>query len=444
MNNFFAKYFMYYPVTLLKGEAVPFYTKFYHDFQFRVRQSQDEYRLAKLNAIIAYAKTHSEFHRERLATCHLPLEKISDISQIPLMSKQDLIRDLPKIKTYRSHWSSIKTTGGSTGEPVKLFKNPSALARERSATWRAYAWAGIDVGDKQARFWGVPHNPKAAFKAKVIDFISNRFRVSAFNLTHSALEQYYLEMQKFQPRYIYGYVSVINELTKFMIANNKSPIKSLKSIITTSEILSEHTKVQLESFWGVQVFNEYGCGEVGSIAHACAEGNLHTMADNLLIEIIDENGNPATTGEIVVTDFFNLSTPIIRYRIGDFATLSDRVCSCGVMLPIIENIHGRAYDLIYTKNGNCIHPEAIIYIFEDIQTKFGGFNQFQVIQESIGHLKIKIVQSPKWHESFLTMIEDGIKNSIDPDMICSFEFYDALEREKSGKMRVVKSLLQRA
>ena len=78
---------------------------------------------------------------------------------------------------------------------------------------------------------------------------------------------------------------------------------------------------------------------------------MHLMSDNLLIECVDENGQPSETGEIVVTDFYNFSTPLIRYRVGDFATLTHSTCSCGLTLPIIGNIHGRAYDLIRTSSG---------------------------------------------------------------------------------------------
>src|SRR5690625_7160418 len=68
----------------------------------------------------------------------------TDVVQgIPFLQKADLIKHIDEIVTYKSKLASAKTTGGSTGEPVKLYKNPDALARERAATWRSYGWAGI-------------------------------------------------------------------------------------------------------------------------------------------------------------------------------------------------------------------------------------------------------------------------------------------------------------
>ena len=422
MNKFIAKYFFYYPTTLLKGEFIFLFNNFYRIFQHQPKATQDKYRLEKLNQLLLIAKNESEYYKKSLQNIKLPLSSLDEINQLPFLTKQNLIGDKEELKTWRAFYSSSKTTGGSTGEPVTLLKNPEALARERAATWRAYSWAGIDVGDRQARFWGVPHSSFGAFKSKAIDFISNRKRVSAFNLTDSSMLDYYNQLQKFQPIYLYGYVSVIRALSAFLASQNLSPIASIKSIITTSEILTDGARSEIEAYWKLPIFNEYGCGEVGSIAHECLEGNMHLMSDNLLIECVDENGLPSQTGEIVVTDFYNFSTPIIRYRIGDFATLTKKTCSCGVTLPIISNIHGRAYDLIKTSSGKSIHPEALIYIFEDLQIKQSGFSQFQILQESLQRLTINIIRTSSWSNELANLIQQTVHQQISSDLLCSFNY----------------------
>jgi phenylacetate-CoA ligase len=442
MNKFTAKYFLYYPTTLVKGEFIFLFNNFYRTFQYQPKATQDQYRLEKLNRLLLIARNESKYYKKSLQNIKLPLSSLDEINQLPFLTKQNLIKDKEELKTWRAFYSSSKTTGGSTGEPVTLLKNPEALARERAATWRAYSWADIDVGDRQARFWGVPHSSSAAFKAKVIDFISNRKRISAFNLTETSMLDYYYQLLKFQPAYLYGYVSVIRALSAFLASKNLPPIKSIKSIITTSEILTDGSRSEIERYWKLPVFNEYGCGEVGSIAHECREGNMHLMSDNLLIECVDENGLPSQIGEIVVTDFYNFATPIIRYRIGDFATLAQKTCSCGVTLPIISNIHGRAYDLIRTSSGKSIHPEALIYIFEDLQINHSGFSQFQIVQESLQLLTVNIVRTPFWSNELANLIQQTVNKQISSDLLCSFNYVTSIPREKSGKMRVVKSRLQ--
>jgi phenylacetate-CoA ligase len=435
MNSTLAKYLFYYPVTYLNGEYIACYLKEYMDFQLLPAKSIQAAQQSNLANILQYVKKHSAYYAGTLKEIH----SIEDFSTAPFLTKQLLISEFKKICTNNIKNASLKTTGGSTGEPVKLFKNPDALARERAATWRAYSWAGIGIGDKQARFWGVPHNPKDARKAQIIDFISNRKRLSAFNLTKKSLDDYYQLLLKFKPKYLYGYVSVIRRFCEHLQEHKLASVPSVKSIITTSEILTPADKMFIEKICGVTVFNEYGCGEVGSIAHQCEQGQMHVMADNLLVEIVDSAGNPATTGEVVVTDFFNRATPLIRYRLGDFATLSHEACPCGRTLPILKGIHGRAYDIIKTKSGKSVHPEALIYVFEELQQKNQAFSQFQIIQKEIDQLEVNIIPTQAWSDDLKQEIENKMHNSIDPSFRFQFNICDQIPREKSGKMRVVKS-----
>jgi phenylacetate-CoA ligase len=441
MDGLISRYMLYYPATLLKGELIYKHTRSYRNQQFMSQAQKITYAEMRLSNIIHFARKHSEFYKGRIPELDVKTSFRECIKTLPLLEKSDLIENLDSIATYKRRFSSAKTTGGSTGEPVKLYKNPDALARERVATWRSYGWAGISIGDSQARFWGIPHGSLNSYKARLIDFVSNRRRISAFDLAEKELKEHYKKIQRFKPTYLYGYVSAIEALTHYVEAEALPQVDSIRCIITTSEVLTESVRQHIEAIWGVKVFNEYGCGEVGSIAHECEHGRLHVMADNMYVELIDDAGQPASTGQIVVTDYFNEATPLIRYKVGDYATVSDEACPCGRTLPVLENVHGRAYDIIRTPSGRRIHPESVMYIFEGLQAKSQAFSQFQVVQEELHKFKINIVRTEKWSDHLVPSIEAGIHQRIHPDVSCEFAFCDAVPREASGKMRVVKSLL---
>ena len=72
-----------------------------------------------------------------------------------------------------------KTTGGSTGEALTVYKDASAFSNAMAATWRGYRWAGVGIGCKQARFWGIPITPTGKIKMRLTDFIAHRKRFSA-------------------------------------------------------------------------------------------------------------------------------------------------------------------------------------------------------------------------------------------------------------------------
>lgn len=440
MHKTLSKYFFYYPTVMLRGELVPRYLAEYRRFQHARPDEICRYQLAHFQRIVDHALHHSVFYqrlyKEAGLTDARALQSEADLARLPAITKQDIINSQADICTPASRWASTKTTGGSTGEPVRIRKNPGALARERAATWRAYEWAGVSIGDPQGRFWGVPHAQANRRKAQAIDFVANRKRISAFNLTPDSLAEYYATLTRFHPAYLYGYVSAINTLADFVRERQLPPLPGLRSVITTSEILTPQIRANIEDAFKVRVFNEYGCGEVGSIAHECEHGGMHIMADNLYLQI-DAADDDA--GEIVVTDFFNTAMPLIRYRLGDFASRDAGACACGRTLPRLKGIHGRAYDLVKTADGRRIHPEAVIYIFEDIQKTSKAFLQFQAIQTAIDHIAVKIVPSPLWSESTQRHLVAELTRHIDSGMQFSIELCERIERERSGKMRVVKS-----
>ncbi|MDC0661945.1 phenylacetate--CoA ligase family protein [Marinobacter sp. SS21] len=439
MNSAASKFLLYYPSTLLKGEPIPWLIGEYLANQHASKQELEALQLRRFQAILDYALTRSEFYRQLYGRAGMQphnLQSLSALAELPTIEKLDLIDHLEQISPKRNGLTrSTKTTGGSTGQPVRLYKNPMALARERCATWRSYGWAGVGVGDAQLRFWGVPHAKGSELKAKLTDLIANRKRISAFNLTEQSLEAYYREAIRFKPRYLYGYVSVIDQFAKYVIDNRLPPIPGVQSVITTSEILNSSARATIERAFGVKVFNEYGCGEVGSVAHECRAGNMHLMADNLMVQVDAPHGQ---AGEIIVTDFFNLATPLIRYRLGDFGTLSDKQCECGVGLPLIEAIHGRAYDILETPSGRRVHPEAIIYTFETLQTKTNAFKQFQVIQLSPFNISINIIANTSWSDEVKQALLEGLRSDIGKDIDYRLNFVNEISREKSGKMRLVK------
>lgn len=440
MNRKISKYLFFYPVTLIKGEPINFFMNSYRRNQWEEKEDIENLQIRLFKDAAEYAITNSEFYKNLYANHDISINDIKtmkDIKALPTVSKDDLIQNLKSMSTKiaKGMLSSTKTTGGSTGEPVKLHKNSIALAKERCATARSYEWAGVEIGDPQLRFWGIPHSKKNRIISRLTDLVANRRRVSAFDLTENSLAKYYEECKTFKPKYIYGYVSVIEQFAKFITDNGLRPIPSLKSVITTAEILTGSARTSIERAFNTKVFNEYGCGELGSIAHECEAGKMHIMADNLYVEVDAMKGH---SGEIIITDFFNKATPLIRYRLGDFATLSDELCPCGRSLPIIESIHGRAYDILIMPSGKKIHPESAIYVFEKIQQDTNAFKQFQVIQHSPSEIEAKIIPNKNWSEAISRRLLEELKLNIDQSVQFRIILVESLPREKSGKMRLVK------
>jgi phenylacetate-CoA ligase len=317
------KYAVYLPVVALRGERVFHYLKDLERSQWldveQVRAVQEE----KLERLLRYSYAHVPFYRMRLdgssATMSSPLKVLNNV---PFTTKHDLIHSNTALRSER-HWGfvTIKTTGGSTGQAVTVRKSRRATALEAAANWRGFRWAGIDIGHRQGRFWGMPPTRLGRFQTGVIDWVAHRRRYSAFRFTANDIAEYLRELGRFRPHYLYGYASMLRCLAEYLLNNKMSFPSDLHAVVSTSEPLTEPDRRLFERAFAARVFNEYGCGELGTIAHECEKGRLHMHAENLLLEIIPPDAAVASdgAGEVVVTELNNLAMPLIRYRLGDLA-----------------------------------------------------------------------------------------------------------------------------
>lgn len=445
MHPIVSKYLFYLPATLGRGENVLRLLPKKRESQLWDATTVRDYQAANIRALLNTAREHSEFYASSIDLALMPRQSSGSraffdwFQSIPYLTKQDLVQNENKLRTFTSKLVSSKTTGGSTGEPVRLWKNAYALAHERASTWRAYEWAGVGIGHKQLRFWGIPLTREAQWKSAVVDVISNRRRISAFDLTEESLSRHHAVMMKFRPAYLYGYASVIRIFADFITTNKLVVPSTLRSVITTSEVLTDIARSTIEDCFDVPIFNEYGCGEVGSIAHECKNGRMHVMSDNVYLEL--DSSDTSELGEIIVTDLHNTEMPLIRYRLGDFASWEHEECSCGVRLPSLQGIHGRAYDIVRTSSGKELHPEAVMYIFEQLQSETKAFRHFQAIQTRIDHYQINVVPAATWSPAVEAALAELVRKHIDPKASLSVSEVSEIPRERSGKLRVVKSLI---
>lgn len=434
-NNLFKLLFEF--TLKLRGESFYDILALYEKNQYLPKDRLTSIQLEKLNSIISWAKSNTIYYSDKVPSKVTSLE---ELASIPLLDKDILRANQNQLISKFGHLQRSKTSGGSTGAPVSIIKNSKGIAQEMAASWRGYHWAGIKVGDRQARFWGIPRNLKERARSKLIDIICHRIRITAFGYNDKSFDRSIIKLERFNPDYLYGYTSIIEELANYIEKTKRKPKLNICSVITTSEALSRPTRERIESVFGCRVFDEYGCGEVGTIAHECEHGRLHLNMENSIIEVIDTNGNPVLpgqAGEIVVTDLTNYSMPLIRYRIKDYGVIRPTPCECGRTLDVLDSVFGREYDALINSQGEKFHGEFFLYIAEDAK-KLGHIIQgIQFIQSSHNTITIRVAPSKpsKSLESFMT---NRIQDQFDHSFYINYEWVNEISREPSGKLRVVK------
>ena len=162
------------------------------------------------------------------------------------------------------------------------------------------------------------------------------------------------------------------------------------ALITFSEALSPGQREVIEGYFGVQVEDMYSAVEVSMIAVQCPDvpENYHVQSENVLMEVVDDDGAPCPigeTGRILVTDLHNFAMPFIRYEIGDLATFGTP-CGCGRGLPAVRRIFGRTRNMLRLESGEQMFPDIAALHLNEI----APLRQYQMIQKSYSDIEMKL------------------------------------------------------
>lgn len=117
--------------------------------------------------------------------------------------------------------------------------------------------------------------------------------------------------------------------------------------------------------FGCRLAEICNCEEVGNVAWECPRtaGVMHVNSDACVLEIVDEDGRPARSGEggrVIVTNLFNRTMPFIRYELGDRAALlPSKRCECGYDGPSMTLVAGRSGDFIRPPSGRRVSLRTI-------------------------------------------------------------------------------------
>ena len=133
------------------------------------------------------------------------------------------------------------------------------------------------------------------------------------------------------------------------------------------EGMTEPMRDEMHKVWGDEFFctQNYGMSELcgpGVAGECSALNGMHINEDWFIPEIIDPKTEevlpPGEKGELVITCLGKEAIPLIRYRTGDLTRLMYEPCSCGRTTCRMENLSGRADDMLVIRGVN-VFPTQI-------------------------------------------------------------------------------------
>jgi phenylacetate-CoA ligase len=308
--------------------------------------------------------------------------------------------------------------------------------------YRNYSWFGIGIGFRQARFWGHPLDRIGYLKIRLMDYLLNRIRYSPFRLGGAYYEIYLEQIQKFNAQYIYGYAQSVFQFSRYFYEKGADlSYLNLKAVILTGEMIFPHQIQIIRQVFSCKVTEEYGCTELGVIGFRCEHGTMHLM-ENLLTQ------NDNTSDHIIVSELYGRLFPFIRYETCDRGRIHNIPCPCGRKLVAFENISGRKDEFIRCPDGSLSDPYLLEYILNDMPRAYGKICQFRVIQKQMDRLEIYLVfESARGNlgtEKVREYILHAFFKHLSSQIKIGIYFVDALEREKSGKLRCFISEIEKS
>ncbi len=370
------------------------------------------YQFGKLKELLVFAYQYSPFYKEefdKIGFNPSEFKSMEDFKRIPIISKQDLLAHSSEVRsTYPFKKTVQSETSGTSGATLKFVRNIEWDSAARAALWRGYNWYGVRPWDKNGYFWGYNIDPKKVPVTRLQDWLQNRFRVFSYNEEDIKA---FAEKLKHGTVYIGGYSSMIYETAKMVNRLGIGDDIYLKLIRGTSEKIYESYQEEVVKAFGRRITSQYGSAESGCIAFECPCGSMHIAMENVVVEVID--------GEIVVTNLYSQSFPIIRYKLGDSVQLAepDFKCKCGRAHPVITDILGRVGKKIVGKESN--YPSlTLYYLFKNLGLIKNIILNYQAIQKEKGKVVLKVEQNTPQYESDLRIeIEKYFHNDVDYEIL---------------------------
>jgi len=312
------------------------------------------------------------------------LDGIDDLDtqwgSVPTTSREDLMSRLSAMVPVGVDFSRMVAydTSGTTGHAIQIPSHPATVAR-------AHAFA-----EQALKLWGVPFEPGpedvacmnvcAQYDTLTFPTVFSAWNQAGFakiNLNPATwaggIEAARAFMEDLSPLFLTGTPLSFEELMRWEV-----PVRP-GALISTAVGLEAPVRERLAGHFQCPVIDWYSTTETGPIAYDHPDGKGKWLAaQDLFVEIVDEDGRPLPMGEhgaIAVTGGRNPYLPLLRYRTGDSA----RLVEVGGSVRLVE-LEGRAALMFRGAHGEAVNAVDIARVLRHVAV----FAQHKFVQKADG------------------------------------------------------------
>lgn len=373
------------------------------------RAETRELQSQKVAAAYKYLWHCSDYYRRKFERAGLDVNSVQDLSdlpKVPLTHPAEWIDDqaqTPPWGTFspvgEDEWADrgwmLFSTSGTTASKPRLFRH-TVFDRDQLAWQGARALYAMGVRRGDIAFNCFAYGTSVAFWG--LHYALNHMGIPVVSGGGASTERRAQLIRTAHPTVVLGTPSYLLHLGR-ELARNGGPPLSVRRLVAAGEVGASlpGTRARLEALWGARVHDDFGCTEVAMspLGYSCeadqeSEGRSpHLLEDQYYVEAISpDSWSPVADGHpgvLVVSNLFSEATPILRYVMGDFVTLSEEPCACGRShRRALGGLRGRHDDVVKVK-GLKFYPAT----FEDaVRSLAGAHDEYRVEVDRLGDLDI--------------------------------------------------------
>ena len=385
---------------------------------------------ARLHEAIDYAYTNSAFYRELFDSCKIrpaDIRTIEDLRRLPVTTKQDLqLRNKDFLCVDSSQIVDYVTTSGTLGEPVVFALTENDLDRLGYNELSSFTMAGCSRNDIMQLMTTIDRR----FMAGLAYWLGARaLGMGVIRVGNGIPELQWNTINSIHPTVCMCVPSFLMKLIAFAEENGIDYRScSLRKAICIGEALRQPDGnlttlgSRIHEKWPeLELYSTYASTEMqASFTECSCHCGNHVPADLIIVEFLDDEGNPVAegeSGEVTITTLGVEGMPLVRFRTGDICIHYDSPCACGHNSTRLSSVIGRKGQMIKFK-GTTLYPPALFDILDNIPEVKSYV--VEVYTNSLGTDQVQIkLASDNHSESFVKQIKDIFRSKVRvaPDVV---------------------------
>ena len=402
------------------------------DIELHYRSAEEirSFQEARLHEAIDYAYTNSAFYRELFDSCKIrpaDIRTIEDLRRLPVTTKQDLqLRNKDFLCVDSSQIVDYVTTSGTLGEPVVFALTENDLDRLGYNELSSFTMAGCSRNDIMQLMTTIDRR----FMAGLAYWLGARaLGMGVIRVGNGIPELQWNTINSIHPTVCMCVPSFLMKLIAFAAANGIDYRScSLRKAICIGEALRQPDGnlttlgSRIHEKWPeLELYSTYASTEMqASFTECSCHCGNHVPADLIIVEFLDDEGNPVAegeSGEVTITTLGVEGMPLVRFRTGDICIHYDSPCACGRNSTRLSSVIGRKGQMIKFK-GTTLYPPALFDILDNIPEVKSYV--VEVYTNSLGTDQVQIkLASDNHSESFVKQIKDIFRSKVRvaPDVV---------------------------